>query len=135
MTPAADSKERFSNRVADYIRYRPGYPAGVLDLLRAECGLAPESAIADVGSGTGILTKMLLDNGNLAYGVEPNAEMREAGEELLAAYPKFRSVAAPAEATIRTLRIVCRGSPTTWLPFSTRRPKRRRSSPESRSAE
>jgi len=99
MTTRADSKERFSNRVADYIRYRPGYPAGVLELLRAECGLTPESVIADVGSGTGILTKLFLDNGNFVYGVEPNAEMREAGEESLAAYPKFRSVAAPAEAT------------------------------------
>ena len=97
MTTTVDSKERFSNRVADYVRYRPGYPPSVLDVLRAECGLAPESVIADVGSGTGILTKMFLDHGNFVYGVEPNAEMREAGEELLAAYPKFRSVAAPAK--------------------------------------
>ncbi len=94
------SKERFSNRVADYVRYRPGYPRAVLDLLRDECGLTPESAIADVGSGTGILTKLFLDNGNFVYGVEPNAAMREAGEEFLAGYPKFRSVAASAEATM-----------------------------------
>jgi SAM-dependent methyltransferase len=99
MTAAPDSKERFSNRVADYVRYRPGYPRGVLDLLRDECGLTPASAIADIGSGTGILTKLFLDNGNFVYGIEPNAAMREAGEELLAAYPKFRSVAATAEAT------------------------------------
>jgi len=99
MTTAADSKERFSNRVSDYVRYRPGYPPGILELLRAECGLTPESVIADAGSGTGILTKLFLENGNVAYGVEPNAAMREAGEEFLGAYPKFRSVAAPAEAT------------------------------------
>jgi ubiquinone/menaquinone biosynthesis C-methylase UbiE len=95
----SDSKQRFSNRVADYIRYRPGYPPGVLNLLREECALQPESVVADVGSGTGILTKMFLENGNIVYGIEPNVEMRQAGEELLAAYPKFRSVSAPAEAT------------------------------------
>jgi ubiquinone/menaquinone biosynthesis C-methylase UbiE len=99
MTGAADSTKRFSNRVADYVRYRPGYPAGVLNLLREECGLTRESVVADVGSGTGILTRLFLENGNFVYGVEPNAEMRAAGEEFLAAYSKFRSVAAPAEAT------------------------------------
>jgi len=99
MTTAADSKERFSNRVADYVRYRPGYPPEILELLHEECGLTLESVIADVGSGTGILTKLFLENGNSVYGVEPNEAMREAGEEFLAAYPKFRSVAAPAEAT------------------------------------
>ena len=99
IVPATDSKERFSNRVGDYVRYRPGYPRAVLELLRDECGLAPESVVADIGSGTGILTQMLLENGNVVYGVEPNAEMRAAGEEFLAAYPKFRSIAASAEAT------------------------------------
>ena len=99
MVPATDSKQRFSNRVGDYVRYRPGYPRAVLDLLRDECGLTPESVVADIGSGTGILTQLLLENGNVVYGVEPNAEMRAAGEEFLAAYPKFRSVAASAEAT------------------------------------
>jgi len=99
MTIAADSKERFSNRVADYVRYRPGYPPGILELLREECGLTPESVVADAGSGTGILTKLFLENGNFVCGIEPNAAMREAGEDFLAAYPRFRSVAAPAEAT------------------------------------
>jgi SAM-dependent methyltransferase len=99
MMLATDPKQRFSNRVADYVRYRPRYPRAVLDLLRDECGLTPESVVADVGSGTGILTQMFLENGNVVYGVEPNAEMRQAGEEFLAAYPKFRTVAAAAEAT------------------------------------
>jgi SAM-dependent methyltransferase len=96
---ATDPKQRFSNRVADYVRYRPGYPRAVLDLLRDECALTAESVVADIGSGTGILTRLFLENGNVVYGVEPNAEMRQAGEEFLAAYPKFRSIAAAAEAT------------------------------------
>jgi SAM-dependent methyltransferase len=42
---------------------------------------------------------MLLDNGNSVYGVEPNSEMRLAGERLLSDYPKFTSIAGKAEAT------------------------------------
>jgi SAM-dependent methyltransferase len=99
MTTATDSKERFSNRVADYARYRPGYPRAVLELVREGSGLVPESVVADIGSGTGLLTQLFLGNGNLVYGVEPNAEMRQAGEKFLAGYPKFRSVAGSAEAT------------------------------------
>jgi len=96
---AADPKRRFSNRVDDYVRYRPGYPAAILETLREDCGLRPESVVADVGSGTGLLARMFLENGNLVYGVEPNAAMREAGEQLLENYPHFCSVAGSAEAT------------------------------------
>src|SRR5260370_38823023 len=74
----ADAKQRFSNRVADYVRYRPGYPSAMLDLLRAECGLSAEHTIADIGSGTGILSKLFLDNGNPVFGVEPNTQLRQA---------------------------------------------------------
>ena len=96
---SADPTSRFSSRVADYVKYRPGYPEGVLRLLEGECGLTRESVVADVGSGTGILSEMFLKNGNRVYGVEPNREMREAGEQLLAAYPNFTSVGGRAEET------------------------------------
>src|ERR1700745_2406067 len=95
----ADAKQRFSNRVADYVRYRPSYPSALVDLLRDECGLRPDHAIADVGSGTGILSKMFLENGNRVFGVEPNDEMRHAGEEYLSAGKNFSSIAGSAEAT------------------------------------
>ncbi len=94
-----DSKQRFSSRVADYVRYRPGYPAATLDPLREECGLTPASVAADIGSGTGLLSRLFLDNGNLVYGVEPNGEMRAAGEDFLRSYPKFRSIDGCAEET------------------------------------
>jgi len=93
------SVERFSNRVENYVRYRPGYPAGILSLLTNECGLSPQSVIADVGSGTGKLAELFLQNGNLVIGIEPNAVMRSAGEKLLSHYPNFRSVDGTAEAT------------------------------------
>ena len=97
--PAKDSTQRFSSRVDNYVRYRPGYPPEILELLRTECGLKASSVIADIASGTGILTRMLLENGNRVFGVEPNPEMRKAGEQLLARYPGFTSVAGSAEAT------------------------------------
>lgn len=95
----ADAKQRFSNRVADYVRYRPSYPAALLDMLRHECGLQSNHVIADVGSGTGLLSKLFLENGNRVYGVEPNPEMRAAGEEFLRDYENFSSVTGSAEGT------------------------------------
>lgn len=94
-----DAKQRFSNRAADYARYRPGYPREVLEVLRCWCSFKPEHIVADIGSGTGLLSKLFLENGNRVLGVEPNPEMRAAGEEFLAAYQRFTSVAGSAEAT------------------------------------
>ncbi len=95
----ADPTRRFSSRVQNYVRYRPGYPPAVIDLLKKECGLSPSTVIADVASGTGIFTRMLLENGNRVLGIEPNPAMRKAGEEFLSAYPGFASLGGSAEAT------------------------------------
>jgi SAM-dependent methyltransferase len=97
--PASNATSRFSDRVENYVRYRPGYPADVLRALKNECGLEPQHVVADIASGTGIWTRMLLENGNPVFGVEPNAEMRQAGERLLAQFERFTSVAGTAEAT------------------------------------
>lgn len=96
---SADPTLRFSSRVENYIRYRPGYPAEVLAALRTECRLTPTAAVADIACGTGIFTRMLLENGNRVTGVEPNQAMREAAEKLLSGYPNFTAVAGTAEAT------------------------------------
>ncbi|MCU1302185.1 MAG: class SAM-dependent methyltransferase [Candidatus Sulfotelmatobacter sp.] len=97
--PASNATSRFSDRVENYVRYRPGYPPEVLQTLRTVCGLSPPHLIADIASGTGIWTRELLENGNSVFGVEPNAEMRAAGERLLDAFPNFTSVAGTAETT------------------------------------
>jgi SAM-dependent methyltransferase len=94
-----DSVERFCGRVQNYVRYRPGYPEDVLDLLRNRCGLADTSAVADIGSGPGVLSKLLLRTGCRVFGVEPNREMREAAESLLSDQPFFVSVEGTAEDT------------------------------------
>ena len=79
----SDTVERFSNRVENYVKYRPGYPKEVLQTFRAEMNLTEDSVIADIGSGTGISAKVFLENGNEVYGIEPNAAMREAAENFL----------------------------------------------------
>ena len=88
---------RFSDRVEAYARYRPGYPQQILDVLERDCDLSPASVIADIGSGTGLLGKVFLANGNTVFGVEPNPEMRAAGETLLQTFPTFHSVTGSAE--------------------------------------
>jgi SAM-dependent methyltransferase len=92
-------QQRFSNRVENYIRYRPGYPTELIALLERDAKLSPESTIADIGSGTGIFSELLLKAGYRVNGVEPNQAMREAAEDLLASHPRFRSVNGSAQAT------------------------------------
>ena len=101
-----DPTQRFSNRVENYARFRPYYPQAVPELLKAKCGLISASVIADVGSWTGILSEMFLERGNRVFGVEPNEEMRKAGERLLERYPNFTSVAGTAEDTTLVTRSV-----------------------------
>lgn len=94
-----DPTRRFSSRVEDYIRYRPSYPPGVLSWLTAECGLSAQSRVADIGSGTGILTSLFLDFGCHVFAVEPNADMRAGAERQLSDNQRFHSVDGRAEAT------------------------------------
>ncbi len=90
---------RFSSRVDDYSRYRPSYPPEIIPLLGRECSLKSSSTVADVGSGTGLLSKLFLDFGCSVIGIEPNREMRQAGGQFLAQYLKFSGVDAKAEKT------------------------------------
>ena len=94
-----DSLTRFSTRVENYAKYRPSYPHAVMETLEQECGLATESVVADIGSGTGILSELFLKHKNRVCGVEPNRHMRNAGERLLKEYTNFTSIDGTAEAT------------------------------------
>jgi len=91
--------ERFSNRVENYVKYRPAYPSEILDLFRDEMNLQKKSIVADIGSGTGISAKLFLENGNTVFGVEPNEAMRRAAENFLQDFPNFRSINGTAENT------------------------------------
>ncbi len=90
---------RFTTRVENYVKYRPGYPQTIIDLLQRECHLTTNAVIADIGSGTGKLTELFLNNGYRVLGIEPDADMRAAAEQLLQGYPRFTSIVATAEAT------------------------------------
>ena len=93
------AKERFSDRVSYYVQSRPGYPQEILSYLQDHCGLNSSSVVADIGSGTGILAELFLQEGIRVIGVEPNREMRLAGEEYLRRYSGFESIDGSAEAT------------------------------------
>ncbi|HXD34492.1 MAG TPA: class I SAM-dependent methyltransferase [Pyrinomonadaceae bacterium] len=95
----ADPRERFSSRVQNYVKYRPAYPDQIIRFLETSCGLTSDSLVADIGSGTGILSELFLQNGKKVWGVEPNESMRLAAEAALKDYPKFTSVNGSAEAT------------------------------------
>lgn len=104
----SDPTGRFSNRVADYVRHRPGYPPAVLECLTRDFGLKPTHVVADIGSGTGIFTRMLLENGNNVFAIEPNDAMRAAAERELAAFSRNdeheqRCVSMPGSAERTTL--------------------------------
>ena len=98
-TGPSDPTSRFSDRVQDYVRWRPGYPPAVLEALRRDLGLQPGHVVADVGSGTGLLSRLLVENGNVVYGIEPNREMAAVAEADLGGTGRFHSVDGRAEAT------------------------------------
>jgi len=114
----ADPTRRFSSRVADYTRYRPGYPPAVLEVLEREGFLSAGDRVADVGSGTGLLAELFLRRGHPVVGVEPNRGMREAGAARLAHFPGFSSVDGRAEATglgDRSVDLVVAGQAFHWF--------------------
>lgn len=96
---SVDPRERFSTRVENYVRYRPGYPEAVVDAIAERSGNVSATRVADVGSGTGIFSRLLIDRGFSVCGVEPNAEMRAAAESLLGNDDRFTSVNGSAECT------------------------------------
>jgi len=94
-----DSTKRFSSRVADYVKYRPHYPAAIITFLQDSYQLTTDKLIADIGAGTGISTQLFLDAGYRTIAVEPNTEMRDKATELLSTYPAFTAADGTAENT------------------------------------
>lgn len=94
-----DSVGRFSNRVENYVKYRPHYPEGIIDFLSRECGLTKDTVIADIGSGPGISSEHFVANGNRVLAVEPNDDMRNAAEKIYGSDKNFVSIKGTAEET------------------------------------
>jgi SAM-dependent methyltransferase len=127
---------RFSNRVEDYARYRPGYPPELIAWLQDEIDLIRSWIIADIGSGTGLLALPFMRAGNLVYGVEPNAAMRAEAEAHFADEPHYASVDGTAEATTlpdASMDLITAGQAFHWFdPEPTRREWQRILSPGGR---
>lgn len=94
-----DSKVRFSNRVENYVKYRPHYPIETIQLLIEKINLKKEWIIADIGSGTGISSELFVKNKNTVFGVEPNNEMRVAAENYFKENQNFISINGSTENT------------------------------------
>lgn len=124
--PSLKPTERFSGRVDAYRRFRSGYPREIIPVLEKRCGLAPESVVADVGAGTGMLAELFLENGNRVLAVEPNADMRAACQELVARYPRLTCIDGTAEATSladRSVNFVAVGRALHWFDEEKCRPE------------
>jgi len=122
----ADPTQRFSSRVENYIKYRPNYPKAIITTLQEECQLSVTSRIADIGSGTGFLTELFLQNGNTVFAVEPNREMRDAGKRILQNYPGFHSVPGKAEDTTladHSIDLIAAGQAFHWFDEQKTRPE------------
>ena len=78
MTPLSP-EERFTSRVADYVRHRPGYPRGIEAVLAEHAGLRSGSEVADIGSGTGRALSFVLERGQPVAGASLPFLVRRAG--------------------------------------------------------
>jgi len=96
---AKDPTKRFSDRVENYVKFRPSYPKKLIDHLRKKKIIKMDQNIADIGSGTGIFSKLLLTTNNRIFAVEPNEDMRKAAEKYLHNKPNFNSIDGSAEET------------------------------------
>ncbi|MDQ3194198.1 MAG: class I SAM-dependent methyltransferase, partial [Bacteroidota bacterium] len=94
-----NSIDRFSNRVENYVKYRPHYPKEIISFLNNEIGLNPSSLVADIGSGPGISAENFIENGNTVFAIEPNDNMRNAAERIFGKSKNFISVYGTAEST------------------------------------
>lgn len=94
-----DTTEIYTDRAKDYLKYRPGYPCELIEFIDKELELPSNAVIADIGSGTGIFSKLLLQNNKKVYAIEPNDRMRQMAESMLDRYVGFNSINATAEKT------------------------------------
>jgi ubiquinone/menaquinone biosynthesis C-methylase UbiE len=91
--------EKFTDKAEVYAKHRPGYAHEYIKYLLTATSLNEGNVVADIGSGTGILSRQLLESGLTVIGVEPNDDMRTIAEQELKQNSCFISVNAAAEHT------------------------------------
>jgi len=115
-----NSVARFSNRVENYIKYRPHYPKEIIKILENKIELKKDDIIADIGSGTGFSCINFLENGNTVIGVEPNTEMREASLKILENYKNFSVINGLSENTTlqeKSIDVIVAGQAFHWFDY------------------
>ncbi len=108
----------FSGRSRYYSLARPGYPTDIIGFLRDRIGLSPSFTVADIGAGTGLLSKLFLENGNSVFAVEPNNEMLSTAVETMRGYSGFHTVNGTAENTnleARSIDLITCGQSFHWF--------------------
>ncbi len=93
------STSPFEGRAQAYATYRSPYPGDAIACVVARAGLSGDEVVADLGSGTGLLSGALIEHVRRLHAVEPADDMRSAAEAELGNHPAFHSVAGTAEAT------------------------------------
>jgi SAM-dependent methyltransferase len=90
----------FQGKATEYARYRVDYPGSVISAALQSVGIVRDDVIADLGSGTGMLSRWFLERGNRVFGVEPDDGMRQVAEKSLLRFgASFISVDGTAERT------------------------------------
>src|SRR5487761_1149721 len=113
-----DYTQRFTGRAEAYSSYRPTYPKQFLDILNKEANFDSTKIVADIGSGTGILSKLFLENGNRVFSVEPNDDMRSVAGSNLGHFQRFASIKGTAENTTledRSVDLISVGQALHWF--------------------
>lgn len=112
--------ERFSTK-AHYYHYRPDYPHGIIEKLMEDINFSPGFVVADIGAGTGKLTKLFVDNGNKVFAVEPNKEMLTIADDLFKHRNNYHSVNTCAEDTnlrSESIDLISVGQALHWFDFN-----------------
>lgn len=74
-----EESKRF-NATADYYDiYRPSYPAALIDCLEENTKLGMESAILEIGAGSGKASELFFDRGYELVCIEPGPQLAEMG--------------------------------------------------------
>ncbi len=95
----SDPISAYYGKVDDYGHFRLEYSRDAVRSLLDRAGAGDDWVIADIGCGTGHLTKHLLSHVRSVLAVEPNQEMREYAEMKLGNDPAFQTVDGTAEST------------------------------------
>jgi SAM-dependent methyltransferase len=83
-TEEASARFRYTAAQAEhYDRYRPSYPANVFITLMREADLVEGDVAIEIGAGTGLATRPLVESGLTVHAVEPAVELTKVAKEKL----------------------------------------------------